>query len=85
MEFLIMKFSPLPVTSSLLGSNILFSNTLSQRFLPLTLKKECRIWVFENRVLRRLFGPKRYEVTGEWGELHNWELMSCTSHPILFG
>jgi hypothetical protein len=31
----------------------------------LTLKKECRLRVFENRVLRRIFGPKREEVTGE--------------------
>jgi hypothetical protein len=30
--------------------------------------------VFENRVLRRIFGPKRYEVTGEWRKLHNEEL-----------
>jgi hypothetical protein len=32
----------------------------------LTLKKERRLRVFENRVLRRIFGPKRDEVTGEW-------------------
>ena len=30
--------------------------------------------VFENRVLKRIFGPKRDEVTGEWGNLHNEEL-----------
>ena len=30
--------------------------------------------VFENRVLRRIFGPRRDEVTGEWGKLHNEEL-----------
>jgi hypothetical protein len=30
--------------------------------------------VFENRVLRRIFGPKRYEVTGEWRKLHSEEL-----------
>jgi hypothetical protein len=32
----------------------------------LTLREECRLRVFENRVLRRIFGPKRNEVTGEW-------------------
>jgi len=32
----------------------------------LTLREECRLRVYENRVLRRLFGPKRDEVTGEW-------------------
>jgi len=37
----------------------------------LTLREEHRLWVFENRVLRRVFGPKRDEVTGEWRKLHN--------------
>jgi hypothetical protein len=40
--------------------------------------------VFENRVLRRIFGPKRDEVTGEWRRLHNEELCDLYS-PILFG
>ena len=40
---------------------------------------------FENRVLRRIFGPKRDEVTGEWRKLHNEELIICTPHPIMFG
>jgi hypothetical protein len=40
----------------------------------LTLKEECRLRVSENRVLRRIFGPKRDEVTGEWRRLHNKEL-----------
>jgi hypothetical protein len=39
------------------------------------LRKECRLRVFENKVLRRIFGPKRRdEVTGEWRRLHNKEL-----------
>jgi hypothetical protein len=37
--------------------------------------------VFENRVLRRIFGPKRDEVTGEWRELHNEELHNLYSSP----
>ena len=37
----------------------------------LTLRDERRLRVFENRVLRRVFGPKRDEVTGEWRKLHN--------------
>jgi hypothetical protein len=37
----------------------------------LTLREEHRLRVFENRVLRRIFGPKRDEVTGEWRRLHN--------------
>jgi hypothetical protein len=40
----------------------------------LTLREEHRLSVFENRVLRRIFGPKRNEVTGEWRKLHNEEL-----------
>jgi hypothetical protein len=39
----------------------------------LTLREEHRLGVFENRVLRRIFGPKRDEVTGEWRKLHNEE------------
>jgi hypothetical protein len=40
--------------------------------------------VFENRVLRRIFGPKRDEVTGEWRKLHNEELHDlCTSPSII--
>jgi len=57
----------------------------------LTLRVERRLRVFENRVLRRIFGPRRDEVRGEWRKLHNEEfndlycLMICTAHPILFG
>jgi len=40
----------------------------------LTLREEKRLRVFENMVLRRIFGPKRDEVTGEWRRLHNEEL-----------
>jgi hypothetical protein len=38
------------------------------------LREECRLSVFEHRVLRRTFGPKRDEVTKEWRKLHNGEL-----------
>jgi hypothetical protein len=38
---------------------------------PLTLKEERRLRVFENMVLRRIFGPKRDKITGEWRKLHN--------------
>jgi hypothetical protein len=40
----------------------------------LTLREEHRWGAFENRVLRRIFGPKRDEVTGEWRKMHNEEL-----------
>ena len=41
----------------------------------LTLREECRLRVLENRILRRIFGPKRDE-NGEWRRLHNEELYS---------
>jgi hypothetical protein len=47
----------------------------------LTLRKDYRPRVFENRVLRRIFGPKRDEVTGEWRKLHNEELHILYSSP----
>jgi hypothetical protein len=41
--------------------------------------------MFENKVLRRIFGPKRDEVTGGWIRLHNEELHSCSLQLILLG
>jgi hypothetical protein len=49
--------------------------------LSLTLRKEHRLRVFENRVLRSIFGPKRDEVTGGWRKLHNEELHGLYSSP----
>jgi len=49
----------------------------------LTLREERRLRVFQNRVLRRLFGPKRDEVTGEWRKLNNEELRDLYSLPII--
>jgi hypothetical protein len=57
---------------NLLTSNILIS--IPCETWSLTLREEHRLRVFENRVLRRIFGPKRDEVTGEWRKLHNEEL-----------
>ena len=51
----------------------------------LTLREERRLRVFENRALRRVFGPKRDEVTGEGRKLHNEELRVFTPYPILCG
>jgi hypothetical protein len=47
----------------------------------LTLREECRLRVFENKVLRRIFGPKRDEVTGDWRRLHNKELYGLYFPP----
>ncbi|KAJ4448399.1 hypothetical protein ANN_10415 [Periplaneta americana] len=48
---------------------------------PLTLREEHRLRVFENKVLRKLFGAKRDEVIGEWRKLHNTELHALYSSP----
>jgi hypothetical protein len=45
------------------------------------LREKYRLRVFENRKLRRIFGPKRGEVTGEWKKLHNEELLDLYSSP----
>ena len=54
----------------------------------LTLREELRLRVFENSVLRRIFGPKRDELTVEWRKLHNEELndlyssSNCSGYKI---
>jgi len=47
----------------------------------LTLREERKLRVFENMLLRRIFGPRRDEVTGEWRRLHNEELNDLYSSP----
>jgi hypothetical protein len=49
----------------------------------LTLREENRLRVFENMVLRRILGPKRDEVTGEWRKLHSEELHNLYSSPYI--
>jgi len=48
------------------------------------MKEECRLRVFENRVLRRMFRTKTDEVTGEWRKLHIEELNDLYSSPKIF-
>jgi len=79
----------------LLSSRLLFNSTTIKIYrtiiLPVvlygcetwsfTLREEHRLRVFENRVLRRIFGPKRDKVTGEWRKLHKEELNDLYSSP----
>jgi hypothetical protein len=50
-----------------------------------TPREECRLRVSENRVLRRIFGPKREKVAGGWRRLYNEELHNLYALPILLG
>jgi hypothetical protein len=50
---------------------------------PLTGREEHKLWVFENRVLRRIFGPKKEGVMGGWRKLHNEELHNLYSSPSI--
>ena len=47
----------------------------------LTLREERKLRVFENKVLRRIYGPRRDEVTGDWRRLHNEELNDLYCSP----
>jgi hypothetical protein len=49
------------------------------------LREEHKLRVFQNKVLRKIFGPKRDEVTGNWRNYIMRSLMICTVHPVLFG
>jgi hypothetical protein len=53
--------------------------------LSLTLREKHGLRMFENRVLRRIFGPKWDEVTGGWGKLKNEELYNLYSSPKIIG
>jgi hypothetical protein len=81
-----------PLSSRLLSKNIIIG-IYKTIILPvvlygcetwsLTLKEEHRLWVFENRVLRRIFESKRNEVTGGWRKLRNQELHNLYSSPSI--
>jgi hypothetical protein len=68
-------------TPTLLG--LLETANFSHIFVYTAMINICEVFVFENRVLRRIFGPKRDEVTGEWRKLHNEELRDLYSSPSI--
>jgi hypothetical protein len=83
------------LVQNLLTSNLLSKNTKMKIYriiilpvvlygcetCPLTLRDERRLRGFENKVLRRVFGPKRDKVTGEWKKLHNEKLNDLYCSP----
>jgi hypothetical protein len=52
-------------------------------YIYLYIREEYKLWVFENRVLRRIFGPKRDRVTGGWRKLHNEGLHNLYCSPSI--
>ena len=81
------------LSSSLLSENIKIKIYITIIFpvvlfecetLSLILREERSLRVLENRVLRRIFGPKRDGVTGEWRKLHNYELndLYCSANIV---
>ena len=88
--FVILNYNPGRLSSTLLSKNInikIYRTLILPFFLygcetwAFTLTDELRMRVFENRVLRRIFGPRRDEVTREWRKLHNEELNDLYSSP----
>jgi hypothetical protein len=85
-------FSPEHLSSRLLSKNVkirIYKTVILPVVLygcktwSLTLKEEHRLRVFENRVLRRIFGPKRDEETRDWRKLHNKKLHNLYSSPSI--
>jgi hypothetical protein len=62
---------------------ILFVVLYGRKTWSLTLRKEHRLGVFKNRVLKRIFGPMRDQVIGGWRKLHNEELHNVSSPSII--
>ena len=82
------KFKTTKLNISLRFYEIRTENNLTKYILCLVLcilREERRLRVFENRVLRRVFGPKRDEVTGEGENYIMRSLGICTPYPILCG
>jgi len=69
------------LSSRLLSKNLKIKIYSTVKTWSLTLREERKLRVFENMVLRRIFGPRMDEVKGEWRRLHNEELNDLYSSP----
>jgi hypothetical protein len=65
------------------AAEIIFITNIEVGLWSLVLREEHRLKAFENRVLRRIFGPKRDEVTRDWRKLHNEGLHNLSSSPSI--
>jgi hypothetical protein len=90
----LLSFGAEYLSSSLLSNNLkikIHKNVIFPVVLygcetwSLTLREKCRLRAFENRMLRRILGPKRNEVTGAWKNLIMRSFMICTPHPLFCG
>jgi hypothetical protein len=79
LQFAVQKFKDYNIQTIILSVDLYGCEIRS-----LILREQSRLKVYENRVLRRIFGPKRDEVTGEWRKLHNENVHDLyTTHNIL--
>jgi hypothetical protein len=71
----------IPLSSPPLSESLILPAVCKGIKLGLTLRDEHRVRMFENRVLRRIYGPERKEVAGGWRRLHNEELHNLYTSP----
>ena len=83
-EFFLFHFAIQNVKIKIYSSVILPVVLYGCETWSVTLREERRLGMSENRVLRRIFGRKRDEVTGEWSRLHKEELHDLYSTPNIF-
>jgi hypothetical protein len=76
-----LAWEELAVANSIIREIILHVVLYGCETWSLILREEHRLRISENRALRRIFGPKRYEMTGDWWKLHNEDLHNLYSSP----
>jgi hypothetical protein len=69
------------LSSNLLSTNLKINVLYGCKTWSLTLREENRLRIYENRVLRRIFGSNNEEVAGGWRRLQNWELHNLKASP----